>query len=84
MACEALQLALRKKGGLIAGYCHTGGKEGMLLTRAAFAVMIKSGGLSLAFRELVELIDASEEFMIPKEEGKERNDGLLGVVDEYE
>ena len=41
LLCEALQLALKKKGGLVAGYCNTGQSEGMILTRAAFAVMVK-------------------------------------------
>ena len=39
--CEALQLALKHKGGLVANYCHAGQQQGMQLTRAAFAVLIK-------------------------------------------
>ena len=83
MACQALQLALKRRGGLVAGYSHTGGIEGTQLTRAAFAIMIKFGGLSHAFKELVELIDASEEFMIPKEDGKEKNEALLNIAEEF-
>ena len=45
--------------------------------------MIKFGGLSHAFRELVELIDASEEFMIPKKDGKEKNQALLNIAEEF-
>ena len=45
--------------------------------------MIKFGGLGHAFRELVELIDASEEFMIPKEDGKEKNEALLNIAEEF-
>ena len=32
----------------------------------------------------MELIDASEEFMIPKEEGKDKNDALLNIIEEFD
>jgi hypothetical protein len=46
-----LQSELVKKGGLIARQCLYGGETGMLLVRAAFAVMIK---LSLGLSEKIE------------------------------
>ena len=41
LTCAALQATLRKKGGQIASYANLGQEQGMLLTRAAFAVMVK-------------------------------------------
>jgi hypothetical protein len=41
LACETLQAGLKKKGGLVANYCKAGNNDGMILTRAAFAVLVK-------------------------------------------
>jgi len=40
-----LQDGLKKKGGLVANYAKAGNNEGMILTRAAFAVLVKFQGL---------------------------------------
>ena len=41
LACDALQAGLKAKGGQIAMISNQGQQDGMMLTRAAFAVMVK-------------------------------------------
>ena len=53
IVCESLQLALKQKGGVVAGYAHAGQQDGILLTRAAFAVMIKFQRLSDKLQQMV-------------------------------
>ena len=43
---RGLQHATKKRGGLVASYYQAGQANGMKLTRAAFAVMIKFQGLT--------------------------------------
>ena len=45
LSLKGLQVAVKKRGGLVASYCNTGGEEGLMLTRAAFSVMLKFAGL---------------------------------------
>ena len=54
--CEGLQKLLKQKGGLVASYCEQGQNDGLLLTRAAFAIMIKFSGLHTSFEEMVDQI----------------------------
>ena len=41
LAIRGLQYAIKKKGGLVSSYCNAGQENGLKLTRAAFAVMLK-------------------------------------------
>ena len=68
---------MKKNGGLVASYCQAGQANGMILTRAAFAVMIKFQDLTETYREMVEDMEAAEHFSIPKEEGPEKEQALL-------
>ena len=82
--CKALQLALKRKGGLVAGYCHAGQADGMRLTRATFAVMIKFQRLTDTLKELIEETAASDDFVIPKEDGPDKDAALLLILDDFE
>ena len=77
-------MALKKKGGLVASYYQAGKADGLRLTRAAFAVMIKFQGLTETLKEMVEDMEAAEHFSIPKEEGKEKDDAILQIVSEFQ
>lgn len=81
---KGLQTALRQKGGLVASYYQAGQGDGLRLTRAAFAVMIKFQGLTSSLQELVEDIEAAEQFSLPEEDGKEKDDAVLQVIKESE
>ena len=70
---RGLQLSVKKKGGLVASYCQAGQADGMKLTRASFAVMIKFQDLIETFMEMVDDMEAAEHFSIPSEEGSERD-----------
>ena len=47
--CEGLQFIIRHDGGLVSTYCNAGSTQGMELTRAAFAIMVKQSGLYTVF-----------------------------------
>ena len=66
-----MQHKLRKSGGPIAAYCNAGQAEGMQLTRAAFAVMIKFAGLTHVFEDLHYEVEQAQDIIIPVEEGTE-------------
>ena len=81
--CDGLQLALKKKGGPIASYCTAGQDNGMALTRAAFAVLIKFQGLAQKLRELTDdaqtFDDQSPQL---RQAGSARDDALLNLLDD--
>ena len=83
LVVRGLQLATKKKGGLVASYCQAGQADGMKLTRAAFAVMIKFQGLMDTFQEMVEDMEAAEHFSIPSEEGPAKESALEQIVNEF-
>ena len=73
---------MKKKGGLLASISETGKEDGMLLTRAAFAVMIKFAGLLGDVDNIIDSLDMEEMTgKIPSENDLDRNTSLIKVID---
>ena len=76
-----MQSTLKKKGGLIASFCNAGQEEGMVLTRAAFAVMLKFAGLTASFTSIMDSIEmeqmSNKVFMEP---GPDQISAVAGLI----
>lgn len=83
LACEGLLAKLKSGLSQINAARYEVGKEtGMMLTRAAFAVMTKFSQLGTAFQSLVDAFEMeSMTSTIPAEKGKARNDHLVTIID---
>lgn len=83
LACEALLARLKSGLSQINAARYEVGKEtGMMLTRAAFAVMTKFSQLGEAFQSLVDALEMeSMTSTVPAEKGKERNSYLAAITE---
>lgn len=83
IVCEALQQALKHKGGQIALSANAGQNDGLTLTRAAFAIMIKFRGLLESLKDLIAEAEALQDFNLPSEQGAERNEMLVTLIYDF-
>ena len=82
--CRGLQFKLRKSGGPVAVYCNAGQKEGMMLTRASFAVMIKFAGLAEVFEKMHYEVDYGQGLAISEEAGAKQDEDVVEAFTEVE
>ena len=77
---STLQVALKKKGGMVAAYCNQGQETGMTLTRSAFAVMVKFSSLTSTIESLIDKLEEGKlTGDIPAEAGPEQDAASIKI-----
>ena len=74
---------MKRKGDQIALSANAGQQDGLTLTRAAFAILIKFRGLLESLKDLIAEAEVAIDFNLPTEQGAVRNEMLVALIDDF-